>query len=451
MLKRLLLINPVNPKRKGLAAIPTGVFPPLGLGIVAALTRCNWTIEILDENFEAFTYKEAELVGFSAFTPAAPRAYEIAALYRSKGIPTVIGGIHASMLPEEAIRFVDTVAIGEAESTWPGILDDFERGELKRVYRENPNRNTPMSGARHDLFHSRYMLGALQTARGCPMDCNFCSVTTFNGQKYRQREVGEVLTELESIPRENLYFVDDNIYGYGASARERALSLFEGILQRGIRKNWMSQASINFADNDDVLDAAAKSGCRLIFLGLEATEGEALLDVNKRLNVKYLDKYEETFRKIHNHGIAVLGGFIYGMESDTPETLARRTQFIHRSGIDAAQIAIMTPLPGTRLYAQFEKEGRLLYTQYPQDWVRYDMTEVVFTPQLMSGKELTRAFDDSVLMNYNPMQIWGRYFKTLVTTRTFTSSWWASSANLNYLCVGAVNYLRRGAARLLSG
>ncbi|MBN2035133.1 MAG: B12-binding domain-containing radical SAM protein [Chitinispirillaceae bacterium] len=449
MPKKILLINPVNPSRRGLTNSHVVVIPPLGLGIVAALTGPDWDLDILDENFDRFTYQDADLVAFSAFTPAAPRAYEIASLYRSMGIPTVIGGIHASMLPHEALRFVDTVAIGEAESTWPAILEDFSSGKLRRIYREDPARSTPINGARHDLFHSRYIMDAVQTARGCPMDCNFCSVTTFNGRAYRQRAVEAVLDELEAVPRNNLYLVDDNIYGYGPGARERALSLFRGIKQRGIRKDWMSQASINFVDNEDVLEAAAESGCRLIFLGLEASEDEALMDVNKRLNMRYVDRYEEAFRTFHKHGIAVFGGFIYGMESDTPESLARRTEFIRTSGVDAAQVSVMTPLPGTRLYARFEKECRLLYTDYPHDWTRYDMIEVVFKPKLMTPAELTAAFCDTGFVNYNPVQLLMKCFSTLSATKKAAPAWWSFSASLNYLCVGAVNYVQRNVAAVL--
>ncbi len=443
MTRKLLLVNPVNPRRRGLTVNPAGVVPPLGLGIVAALTGDGWEVEILDENFDRFQYRAADLVGITAFTPAAPRAYAIAAEYRRRGIPTAMGGIHASMLPDEALRHVDAVAIGEAESTWPRLVEDAERGRLQPVYREDPERRTPISGARHDLFHRSYLLGALQTARGCPMDCDFCSVTIFNGRRYRRRELGEVLDELERVPKRYLYVVDDNIYGYGSHARERALALFEGIVRRGIRKNWLCQASINFADHDDVLELAARAGCRLVFLGLEAEDAGALQDANKRLNLQYLDRYEEVFQRFHAHGIAVLGGFIYGMEGDTPQALARRTRFIQRCSVDAIQMSVMTPLPGTKLYQRLQQQGRLLHTRYPEDWERYDMTEVVFRPQRMSVEDLSHAYAESARTTYDLASLWCRYLVSLRATRDFTTAWWAYASNLNYLCAGAMRYLQQ--------
>jgi radical SAM superfamily enzyme YgiQ (UPF0313 family) len=441
--RKLLLVNPVNPRRRGLTVNPAGVIPPLALGIVAALTGERWEVEILDENFERFEYRPADLVGLTAFTPAAPRAYAIAAEYRKRGVPTALGGIHASMVPDEALRYVDAVAVGEAESTWPQLVADAERGRLQPIYREDPERRTPISSARHDLFHRSYLLGALQTARGCPMDCDFCSVTAFHGRRYRQRELDVVLDELGRVPNKYLYLVDDNIYGYGSSARERALALFEGIVRSGLRKSWLCQASINFADHEDVLALAARAGCRLVFLGLEAEEAEALQDANKRLNLRYLNHYEEVFRRFHAHGIAVLGGFIYGMEGDTPEALARRTRYIDESSVDAVQLSMMTPLPGTKLYNRLREQGRLLHTRYPEDWVRYDMTEVVFRPARMKPEELGRAYARAARATYDLGSIWRRYVASVAATHDFTTAWWAYASNLNYLCAGAMRLLQQ--------
>jgi len=443
MNKRLLLINPVNPNRAGLTVNHTGIFPPLGLGIVAALTPGDWEIEILDENFDRFRYREADLVGFSSFTAQITRAYEIAGIFRERHIPTVIGGIHASMMPEEALQYVDSVVIGEAESTWPRFIRDFEKGQQKPVYREDKTALTKISRARHDLFHPDYAFDSIQTARGCPMDCNFCSVTTFNGRNYRQRDIEDVLDELESIQKGLVYFVDDNLYGYGAGAAERATALFEGITRRGIKKQWLSQASVNFADFDEVLEGAARSGCKMVLLGIEAESDSALEDAGKKLNRKFLDRYADVFRRINSHGIAVLGSFIYGMERDIPDSLRQRSRFIRDSDVDAVQITLMTPLPGTRLFQRLEDEGRLLYTNYPGDWSRYDMTEVVFKPLLMTPEELFKGFCDAGMMLYNHAALWDKYLRTLSNTGNLTTAWWAYSANLNYHNAGVSLYTQR--------
>lgn len=431
--KRLVLINPVNPRRIGLAASLSSRFPPLGLGVVAALTPYDWEIEIVDENFEPFAFREADLVGLTAFTVAATRAYEIAGWYRERDIPTVLGGIHASMLPEEALQYVDTVVVGEAESVWSQVISDFEAGAMQRVYRAEWPDLKDMPHARRDLFHPGYKYGSIQTARGCPLDCDFCSVTAFNGHRYRTRPVADVLDELETIPQKVVFFVDDNIIGYGEHGAERALALFKGIIERGIKKEWLCQASMGFADNDDVLKYAAKSGCRMVFLGVEAENAEALEEMNKKLNVKMTrEDYEETFRRIHRHGIAVLGAFIYGMDSDTPETMSRRSDYIISGGVDAVQTTCLTPLPGTHLFKRLEAEGRLLYTDFPADWDHYDMLEVTQRPLLMTPEELAIAQLRSMRRPYRRRSIWRKSVKTLRATRSLTAALWALTSNVSY-------------------
>jgi len=439
---RLLLVNPVSPRRYGLSANRISRFPPLGLGIVAALTPGDWEVEIADENFEPFQFRDASLVGLTAFTAAATRAYEIAGLYRERGIPTVLGGIHDSMLPEEALRYVDTVVIGEAEGVWARVIADFEAGNMQRTYRgEWPNLKG-MPKPRHDLFHPGYGFGSIQTSRGCPMDCEFCSVAAFNGRRYRQRPVEEVLDELEAIRQKRVFFVDDNLIGYGKRAAERAIALFKGIIERGIKKDWLCQASLNFAEDEEVLEYAARSGCRVVFLGVEAESTDALTDVNKRVNLRMgVDAYEEAFRRIHRHGIAVLGAFLYGTDSDTPEALRRRTEYILGSGVDAIQLTYLTPLPGTRLFRRLLDEGRLLYTDFPADWDHYYMTEVTHRPLLTEPQELRDAMRAINERLYARSSIWRRAARTWRDTRSVATAMWARSLNMGFrnVAIGSGN------------
>lgn len=443
-MKKLVLINPVNPRRVGLTVNVSSRFPPLGLGIVAALTPDDWEVEIVDENFELFQYREADLVGLTAFTASVTRAYEIAGIYKKKkkGIPTVLGGIHASMRPEEALQYVDTVVTGEAERVWGQVIADFEAGQLKRVYGGEGVDLKRMPRARRDLFHPGYVFGSIQTARGCPMDCEFCSVTVFNGRQYRQRPVEDVLNELETIPQKRVFFVDDNIIGYGRKAEERAITLFKGMVERGINKEWFCQASMNFADNTEVLHYAAESGCRMVFLGVEAENVDALQEVNKKLNVTMRDTYEETFHRINEHGIAGLGAFIYGMDTDTPESIRKRTDYILKSGVDVMQVTHLTPLPGTRLFDRLSNENRLLYTDFPADWDHYDMTEVVHKPGSMEPQELHNCMSESVHRLYSRWSLWRKFMKTWRATGNFTTAMWAYSSNVNYRNV-ALGTLKR--------
>jgi radical SAM superfamily enzyme YgiQ (UPF0313 family) len=433
MSNKLLLINPVNLCRTGLTVNPSSRFQPLGLGVVAALTPNNWEIKIIDENFEPFEYEEADLVGLTAFTASVNRAYQIASIYRKKRVPTVLGGVHASMLPDEALKYVDTVVIGEAESVWLQIIADFEAGHMERVYHGNWLELRNMPKPRRKLFHSNYMFGSIQTSRGCPMDCEFCSVTAFNGRRYRQRPVDDVLDELTTIPQKMVFFVDDNLIGYGKRAETRAIALFKGMIERGIEKEWFCQASMNFGNNEEVLEYAAKSGCRMVFLGVEAENISALDAINKKLNLKMgINSYKEVFHRIHRYSIAVLGAFIYGMDTDTPRKLHHRTEYILKSSVDVMQITSLTPLPGTRLMNKIEKEGHLLYTNFPSDWNRYDMTEVIHKPALMTVEEFKNAMRKASRRIHSRFTIWHKFIKTWITTRNLTTAMWAYNSNINY-------------------
>jgi len=432
-MRKLLLVNPLNKRRIGLIRDNESIYPPMALGIIAALTPDHWEVEILDENFEKFEYREADLVGFTALTASVNRAYELAGIYRKKGVPTVIGGIHVSMLPEEAFDYVDVVVKGEAESVWKDVISDLENGCLKKLYGGGrlPLVKTPKP--RIDLYNDSYMFGSVQTTRGCPMQCDFCSVHTFNGNCYRSRPVEDVVEEFSLIPQERVYFIDDNLVGYNKKSAERVIDICKGIVEKGIKKDWFCSCSMNVADNEDVLDWMSKAGCRMIFLGIESELVDQLEATNKKLNMKIgVDNFAKVYDRLHKYGIAVLGAFIFGLDSDTPDTILKRTRYILDSDIDAMQATILTPLPGTLLYDRMKSEGRLIYTNYPDDWERYHFAEVVFKPGNITAKELQEASNQAWELMYDDKMLKRKIIKTLKNTRSTVAATWAYASNLQY-------------------
>jgi len=265
------------------------------------------------------------------------------------------------------------------------------------------------------------------------MMCDFCSVHQFNGSKYRERPVGEVLDELETIPQEKIYFVDDNLIGYGKKSQQRTIDLLQGMIDRGIKKQWFCSASMNFADNEEVLELAAKAGCVMVLLGIESERIDQLEETNKKMNIKIgIDHYDEVFRKIHKYGISVLGAFIYGLESDTPETMARRTEYINNADIDAVQATVLTPLPGTGLFRRMQDAGEIVYNNYPEDWQKYDFVDVVYNHKNMGKEDFLVEVRKNWDALYNDNTLKKKFLRTLKQTRSPLAAIWSYGSNLQY-------------------
>ena len=357
-------------------------FAPLGLGYVAAVTPSTWQVKIIDENFEPFTYESADLVGITAFTSNINRAYEIAKIYRMKNTKVVLGGIHASMFPEEALRYVDGIVSGEVERIWHIVLDDFENSTLKRNY-IGPRLDfealdiTP----RRDLFHPNYFWQSVQTSRGCPFDCNFCSVSKYLGRAFRQRKPAAVLRELSEIQTDYIAFVDDNLIGYKQSSRLRANAIFEGMVHLNLNKKWWMQTSINAAEDERTVELAAKAGCMFVFIGFETIDRRALKEMKKGVNIRQgVEKYKKVVDTFHKYGIGVMGAFIIGNDYESASYYKKLADFINKSGIDIIQISVLTPLPGTRLMKALQAEGRIIYDDFPKDWEKYRFSYLVHRP-----------------------------------------------------------------------
>lgn len=380
-MKKLLLVNPVG-RRSGFLLSRFSTFPPLSLAYVAGATPPNWNVKIIDENFDKFEYQEADLVGITAFTSNITRAYEIARLYRDRNVKVILGGIHASMYPEEASQYADSVLIGEAEGIWEQVILDFENNQLSSQYHAPQIDLSQMKvTARRDLFHPSYFWQPVQTSRGCPFDCNFCSVSKHLGKDYRQRKAKEVLNELEEIEGKYIFFVDDNLIGYSPSAKARAKELFQGMIDRKLQKKWWMQTSINAAEDEEMIKLAAKSGCMFALIGFETINDDRLNDMKKGVNLKIgVDNYKKVVNVFHKYGIGVLGSFIIGNDHESLTYYKELANFLIKSGIDIIQISVLTPLPGTKLMEKLQNEDRLIYDNFPHDWDKFRFSYIVHKP-----------------------------------------------------------------------
>ncbi len=398
-------------------------FAPLSLAYVAALTPEGWDIEILDENIKEFEYKEADLVGITSFTTNINRAYEIAAIYKEKGTKVVLGGIHASVMPDEAVNYVDAVVVGEAELVWGQLIEDFNNGCLKDKYiGSKADIKTTNFLPRRDLLSPEYFWGSIQTSRGCPFDCDFCSVSRYLGREYRKKSVDNILDELETIENEYVFFLDDNVVGYGKESEEKAIQLFKGMIDRKINKKWWMQTSINTGENEELLKYASESGCLFALVGIEAINEENLKTMKKGVNLKAgVDNFKRIINRFHKHGIAVLGAFIIGNDNDTMEHYNELGDFLIKAGVDAAQVAILTPLPGSALFDRLNSEGRLRYKDFPSDWSKYRLSHLVHEPIGVTDEVIYQGNYNIKKHIYSPLNFIYRMIKSLMSLKRLDS------------------------------
>jgi len=380
---KVTLICPNFGNRDGHPLMSAAVMEPVALAVLAGLTPAGIHVRAFDERVEPIDFDAtADLVGITVDTFGARRAYEIAAIYRQKGIPVVLGGIHPSLLPDEAQAHCDTVVIGEAEDTWPRVLDDLASGQLKPRYEAAGRPDLTARFPRRDVLDvKKYLpLSLVQFNRGCPYNCDFCSVSTFYGRTQKQRPVEDVVREIREAPHRLILIVDDNVIG----EKERAKELFRALIPLKIR--WVSQASIDITRDPQLMDLAQKSGCIGLIVGLESLDQGNLALMRKGWSTK--ESVTGALEILRQHGIMVYATFVFGYDHDSAEVFDRTVEFAIAQRFFMANFNHLQPFPGTTLYKRLSEAGRLLHEPWWLD-PTYRFGSAAFQPGSMTPQQLT--------------------------------------------------------------
>ena len=393
-------------------------FPQLTMPLLAAYTPEHWEVSHTDEIVQRVDFKKrVDLVGITANTPAAAHAYGLAREFRRRGVAVVIGGPHATLMPEEAAHHADAVVAGEGELVWPHLLADFERGALKRLYRSCALPDLQkMPAPRWDLIKGRaYGRGVTIATRGCPFACDYCAIPQMYQRRMRYRPVGEVVDEIRRMSGQALIFWDDNLGVNRAYAKE----LFAAIAP--MKRWWTSQCTADVAFDDEFMSLAARSGCKALFLGLETISQASLAAANKRHNCAA--HYRDVIRRFHAHGVAVQAGVVFGFDHDDRAIFRTTVDFYRSAGLDSATVSVLIPFPNTPLFERLDREGRIL----TRDWSKYNgKKDVVFQPALMSPRELLMGMEWAARQFYSIPSVVERM------ARSRTGLWWNVARNLGY-------------------
>ncbi|WP_447978683.1 B12-binding domain-containing radical SAM protein [Candidatus Nitrospira bockiana] len=433
--RTLLLLDPYprnNPYHLTASERRAVWFPKLSLPVIAAYTPPGWDVVLVDEAVQDIDFDTpCDLVGLSVMTCYAPRAYEIATEFRRRGKPVVLGGVHPTYCAEESLRYCDAVVCGEAEDLWPQLVADFEAGSMKRMYKmeDFPSLERYKSPRVELLSPDAYMTRQCSfTTRGCHFDCEFCSVSPFNGKTTRRRPVEEVIAELtqikqwirgelvERIANDSLWrafvtglrirlgvedgtifaFVDDLHNSNRAYCRELWTAL------KPLNIKWGCQSTLFLGDDPEMVKLAAESGCVSVFVGMESLDEDCLEETNKPFN--RVQKFSDEIKMFHDHGIMVNPGIVFGFDNDDESVFERAVEFLVKNQVELAYFNVLTPLPGTALYERYNAAGRI----FDRDWAKYDGKHVVFYPSRMTPEQLQAGFYWANHEFYSIPSIWHR-------------------------------------------
>lgn len=387
---KIKLIAPHEEGRNSIISAEIFRIQRLSLALLAALTPPGHAVTIVDEAFVPDNVNEhVDLAGITVVTEVAMRAYQIAERYRQHGTKVVMGGVHPSILPDESLEHADSVVVGEGENVWPRLVSDAASGQMRKVYRaDEMTRLTGMPLPRRDLYPEPAHKGwpiiptGVETSRGCPYACEFCSTSQFWGRQCRFRPIPEVIAEIESMPCRRIFFVDDAL-GLNRSLAKR---LFTEMIP--LQPIWVGQGTVSLAEDFEFLRLLKRSGCLGLLIGFESVQREIRDGMKKTRNLKV--DISEAMRRFHGEGIAILGAFVFGFDHENKDVFDQTIEFSMKQGLDAVQLRILVPFPGTRLYIRLLKERRLFV---PDWWLRgYSCDTLLFKPMGMTPDELLDGF-----------------------------------------------------------
>ena len=401
---RIALISPKGPlyRHRGGIWKKSLRYQPLTLTTLAALIpeEIPHTIELFDEGITDVPRDlDVDLIGLTVITGTAMRAYELADHYRARGVTVVLGGPHVTLIPDDAEPHADAIVVGYAEDTWPQLLRDFASGQLQARYTQAPGLS--LAGrpfARRDLLPSRNFLtnNVFEATRGCVHACEFCVVPTAWGRRPFQKPVNEVVADIRQHGARKLIFVDLNLI----ADRAYAIGLFKALIP--LRLRWYGLSTVLLADDEELLDLARASGCSGLLMGLESLSATNLKGNRKGFNSP--DRYAQVVERLHAHGIALQGCFVFGLDDDRPDVFLKTAEFAVQAKIDLPRFAVVTPFPNTPLYKRLEAEGRIL----TKNWELYDAQHVVFQPKHMGVTELQLGIESAWKHAYSYQSIWRR-------------------------------------------
>lgn len=412
---RITIIHPAIGHRIGEKYIRSWQMEPLPAALIAGLTPKNIEVKFYDDRMETIPFDEpTNAVVMSLETYTAKRAYQIASQYRRRHIPVIVGGFHATLMPDEAQRFAETVVTGEAEEVWDTVMDDLRFGRLqKRYYGGRTNLEyTPVD--RSIFSNKRYLpIKLIETGRGCKFPCQFCSIQSFFERTHRARPVDSIVTEIQSLKEKTkiFFFVDDNFAGNIKAAKE----LLKALIPLKIR--WITQMSINAAHDEEFLSLLARSGCRGVLIGFESLDEKNLQVMKKGFNTMK-GGYVNALSKLRKYKIMVYGTFVFGFEYDNYHSFETAVDFAIEQGFYISAFNHLTPFPGTPLYNLLQQEGRLRFDAWWLD-EQYRYNDIPFFPKNLSPKELTQSCVDARRKFYSIPSIIKRGFNQSNRANTF--------------------------------